>query len=290
MRSMTGYGVGDAPLQTGRLVVEIRSVNHRFLDVRVRAGHRFADLAPLVESFAREKFARGRLDILVRGEGGVGGGGTIDRERARAAWRELSALRDEIAPNQELPLSLLATVPDLFVSPVDELREEARAAARTAFDAAALALDAMRAREGAALREDLVTRLAALREIAAGIAARAPALVELHRKKLLERAERLKLAQELHADSARLEQEIALFAERVDIAEELTRLESHCDQFETMLKAGGSIGRRLDFLLQELAREANTMGAKSPDAQVSHAIVEAKAEIERMREQVQNVE
>ena len=113
----------------------------------------------------------------------------------------------------------------------------------------------------------------------------------MHRRRLKERAERLRLAADLGSvDAARLEQEIALFAERVDIAEELTRLESHCTQFTQLVASSEAIGRRLDFLLQEMAREANTVGAKSPDAQISHAIVEVKAEVERMREQVQNVE
>ena len=115
-------------------------------------------------------------------------------------------------------------------------------------------------------------------------------MVEGHRKKLRERAERLRIASELGADAARVEQEIALFADRVDICEELTRLESHCAHFTWLLESTDPVGRRLDFLLQEMAREANTVGAKSPDAGISHAIVEIKAEIERMREQVQNVE
>jgi uncharacterized protein (TIGR00255 family) len=287
---MTGYGSGEHRLSGGKIIVEIRSVNHRFLDVRVRAPHRLGDLVPLLEALTRERFSRGRLDVLARAEGAVGAGATLDRERARAAWRELSALRDEIAPGQELPLSLLATVPDLFVPPAEDVRDDLRDAAKKAFAAAASALDDMRAVEGAALSDDLGKRIAKVRAIASAIAARAPLLVELQRKKLLERAERLRLSGELGVDGARLEQEIAVFAERVDIAEELTRLDAHCAQLEGLLGADGAVGRRIEFLLQELGREANTMGAKSLDAQISHAIVEAKAEIERMREQVQNVE
>jgi uncharacterized protein (TIGR00255 family) len=287
---MTGYGSGEHRLSGGKIIIEIRSVNHRFLDVRVRAPHRLGDLVPLLEALTRERFSRGRLDVLARAEGAVGAGATLDRERARAAWRELSALRDEIAPGQELPLSLLATVPDLFVPPAEDVRDDLRDAAKKAFAAAASALDDMRAVEGAALSDDLGKRIAKVRAIASAIAARAPLLVELQRKKLLERAERLRLSGELGVDGARLEQEIAVFAERVDIAEELTRLDAHCAQLEGLLGADGAVGRRIEFLLQELGREANTMGAKSLDAQISHAIVEAKAEIERMREQVQNVE
>jgi len=148
----------------------------------------------------------------------------------------------------------------------------------------------MRAREGAALAVDLAKRLEAARRLAKDIAARSPDVVEIHRNRLRERAQKLKAHTEIDVDNGRLEQEIALFAERIDICEELTRLDSHCDQFTALVAGHEACGRRLDFLLQEMAREANTVGAKSPDAIITHAIVELKAEIERMREQVQNVE
>ena len=152
-------------------------------------------------------------------------------------------------------------------------------------------LDEMREREGAALGQDLVKRLETVRRIALEVSRRGPEVLEVHRRRLKERAERLRISSELgNLDPGRLEQEVALFAERVDIAEELTRLESHCAQFAQLVASSEAIGRRLDFLLQEMAREANTVGAKSPDAAIAHAIVEVKAEIERMREQVQNVE
>jgi uncharacterized protein (TIGR00255 family) len=155
---------------------------------------------------------------------------------------------------------------------------------------AVLALDAMRVREGVALAEDLARRLARIRGLAQDISRRSPEVLELHRKRLRDRAERLRSSVELDVDTARLEQEIAIFAERSDISEELIRLESHCSQVSGLLDHDEGVGRRLDFLLQEMAREANTVGAKSPDAAISHAIVDVKAEIERMREQVQNVE
>jgi uncharacterized protein (TIGR00255 family) len=148
----------------------------------------------------------------------------------------------------------------------------------------------MRQREGGALREDLISRLARIAQLAKDISRRSPEVLEIHRRRLRDRAERLRATSDIDVDTARLEQEIAIFAERCDIAEELTRLESHGAQFADLLASGEAVGRRLDFLLQEMAREANTLGAKSPDAHVAHAVVEVKAEIERMREQVQNVE
>jgi uncharacterized protein (TIGR00255 family) len=290
MRSMTGFGLGEAPLGGGRLAVEIRGVNHRFLDVRVRVPRELGDLAAFVEQVAREKLARGRYEVALRVDGMVLGVPVLDRDRARAAFRALTELRDELAPGSEVPLSLLAAIPDLFVSSVDREIDRLREATRTAFDIALKALDAMRGQEGAAMREDLLKRLESVRRLARDVAGRAPDVVEAHRKRLRERADRLRLSTELEVDAGRLEQEIALFAERSDICEELTRLESHCVQFGGLLASDEAVGRRLDFLLQEMAREANTVGAKSPDAPIAHAIVEVKADIERMREQVQNVE
>jgi uncharacterized protein (TIGR00255 family) len=290
MRSMTGFGLGETPLGAGKLAVEIRGVNHRFLDVRVRVPRELGELAAFVEQVAREKLTRGRYEVGMRIDGIALGAPVLDRERARAAFRALRDLRDELAPGTEVPLSLLGSIPDLFVSSIDREIDLLRAATRAAFDAAAGALDAMRTNEGGALRDDLVKRLERIRRLAGEIEERAPLVIELHRKRLRERADRLRSAAEIDLDVGRLEQEIAMFAERSDICEELTRLVSHGVQFADLLASEEPVGRRLDFLLQEMAREVNTVGAKSPDAQIAHAIVEMKAEIERMREQVQNVE
>jgi uncharacterized protein (TIGR00255 family) len=290
MRSMTGFGVGEAPLGGGKLGVEIRGVNHRFLDVRVRAPRELGDVSGFVEQIAREKLTRGRYDVAMRVDAAGLNAPVLDRARARTVFRELCDLRDELAPGADVPLSLLAAIPDLFVSSSESELERIRTATRGAFAVALRGLDAMREREGATLREDLIKRLDRVRQLAREVERRSPEVLEAHRKRLRERAERLRLGTDLDVDAPRLEQEIAIFAERCDVCEELTRLESHCGQFSALLASEEAIGRRLDFLLQEMAREANTIGAKSLDARVSHAVVEIKAEIERMREQVQNVE
>ena len=296
MRSMTGHGLGSAALTAsgkprGTIEIELRTVNHRFLDVRLRVPRELTDLSPLFEQLAREALSRGRVDISVRVDLLPSARPVLDRVRAKAAYLELVQLRDEVAPGADVPLSLLSGVPDLFAptfAPEDE--EALRLASRQAFDAAINALGEMRAREGATLADDLRTRLNKIGELADAIAARSPDIVEAQRKKLRERAERLRASVDVGVDDGRLEAEIVLFAERVDVAEELTRLRSHCAQVSSMLAADGAIGRRLEFLLQEMQREANTAAAKCGDARVSHAVVDIKAEIERMREQVQNVE
>jgi uncharacterized protein (TIGR00255 family) len=290
MRSMTGFGAGEVPLGSGRLGVEIRAVNHRFLDVRVRVSRELTDLAGFVEQVCREKLSRGRYEVTVRVEGADLDAPTLDRARAKSAYLALCSLRDEVAPGAEVPLSVLAAVPELFAASAEHQIERLRDATRQAFGAALTALDGMRAHEGGALHRDLAARLARVRQLAREIASRSPDVLDAHRKRLRERAERIRAAAEIDVNGARLEQEVALFAERSDIAEELTRLESHCVQFAASLEGDEATGRRLDFLLQEMARETNTVGAKSPDAVIAHAVVEMKVEIERMREQVQNVE
>lgn len=292
MRSMTGFGVGEAPLvkTSGKLTVEIRAVNHRYLDVRVRAPSQLPDLGAAVEAIARERLSRGRFDVTVRLEGAALGAVVLHEERARSVFKALLALRDELAPGVDVPLSLLGAVPDLFIPSIEQAGDELRAALSASFDAALESLDAMRLREGLALGDDIVRRLVTVRKLALTVAERAPHVVELYKRKLKERAERLRAAADVDVDTGRLEQELALFADRVDICEELTRLESHTSHFETLLAGSDAVGRRLDFLLQEMAREANTIGSKSQDAGIAHSVVELKAEIERMREQVQNVE
>lgn len=296
MRSMTGFGVGEAPLATGegassgRLTVEIRAVNHRFLDLRVRVPSQLPDLMSAVETIARERLSRGRFDISVRVDGASLGATSIDRDRARGIFRSLLELRDELAPNETVPFSMLASVPDLFVPCLERELDVLRAALAVAFDAALKSLDAMRLREGLALGDDLVRRLGTMRKLSHSIGERSPQTLEAYKKRLKERAEKLRLASDVEIDAGRLEQEVALFADRIDVAEELTRLESHVTHFESMLAGAEAVGRRLDFLLQEMAREANTIGSKSQDVAIAHAVVELKAEIERMREQVQNVE
>src|SRR6185437_2857880 len=248
MRSMTGFGLGEVPLGSGKRGVEIRGVNHRFLDVRVRVPRELAELAGFVEQVAREFLTRGRYEVAVRVEGTTLGAPVLDRERARAAYKALTELRDELAPGSEVPLSLLGAIPDLFVSSVEREADRVREATRKAFAAANASLDGMRVREGATLAEDLVRRLERIRRLARDIERRSPDVLDAHRRRLKERADRLRIAAEIDVDGARLEQEIAMFAERCDITEELTRLESHCAQLAALLGSEESVGRRLDFL------------------------------------------
>ncbi len=287
MRSMTGFGVEGAALGSGRLVLEIRSVNHRFLDVRVRLPAEIGEHTFFLEQMARERLARGRYDLSGRLEGTST---TFSLDRARAAYRMLSDLRDELAPGTELPISAVLALPEVTTSTGAFDSDRVREAISHAFDAALAALNSMRGREGAALQRELEARLRSMRALCVQIEARSGEALVLQRTRLKTRLERLLADVKLSADPHRLEMELAILSDKSDITEELVRLGSHLDQLESLLGEKEPVGRRIDFLLQEIGREANTIGSKSQDTTLAHQVVELKSEIERVREQVQNVE
>jgi uncharacterized protein (TIGR00255 family) len=289
MRSMTGFGAGDSPLGEGRLTMELRALNHRFLDVRVRLPPEIGEQVAFVEQLARERLDRGRVDVGVRLSDSALPPPRFSFARAKALYTSLQKLSADLAPGTEVPIACLAHFPDLLLEPADPGADGVRSALRGAFEQALERLQSMREAEGRTLGSELRTRLATLRVLVQGMRQRASGLVEAQRTKLRERIERL-LAGAAALDPQRIENEIALIADRSDATEELLRLESHFDQFERALDETGPVGRKLDFLLQEIGRELNTTGSKSPDAAVAHLVVEAKTELERIREQVQNVE
>lgn len=299
MRSMTGFGVGDASVPGGRLVAEIRSVNQRFLDVRARLPRELGELALFAEQVARERLRRGRVDLVVHAEGAAASGAVLDKARATAALRAFAALREEltrgpdpIAIAPEIPLSLLGSVPDLFTAEAGAAQQALRAAIRLAIERAIDAMEAMCRREGDALGADLRARSSALHDLVSEVAHLAETTREAARRRLRERAIRLLADAALEVDVTRVEAEVVLLADRSDVTEEVTRLLSHLDQLGSVLEGdrGEPVGRRLDFLLQEMLREANTLGAKAQDAALSHKVVAIKVELERLREQAQNIE
>lgn len=284
---MTGFGVGSAALGGARLVLEIRSVNHRYLDVRVRLPVEIGEHAFFLEQAAREKLARGRYDLSARLEGARE---SLSLERARAAYATLSKLRDELAPGTDLPITAVLSLPDVTQSAGSLARDEVQAALADAFGKAHAALGQMRNAEGAALARELGSLVEKMRELCQAIRGRSGEALVAQRTRLRSRLDRLLEDARLVTDSGRLELELAILADKSDITEELVRLDSHLSQLAALIADPEPVGRRLDFLLQEVAREANTIGSKSQDTSLSHQVVELKSEIERMREQVQNVE
>jgi uncharacterized protein (TIGR00255 family) len=303
MRSMTGYGGGSSALADGRVVVEVRSVNARSLDVRTRCAEPLGEASLWAEQLVKKRLRRGRVEISIRCEGGAAASLGFDHARAVAAMRSFQAVADELM-TREVSLTLLAAVPGLFASaPIDA--SKSRAAATDALGLALDALDEDRAREGAAIASELRERASTVGAALERARARAALVPGAFKARLLERLSRLDLAAAGSSiDPGRLEAEVALCADRCDVAEELSRLGTHLAQIQHLVErasAGPATGdpraepsepegRRLDFLLQEALREATTLSAKAQDAEISTLVVDIKVELERMREQVQNVE
>lgn len=286
---MTGFGVGEATLGAGRVCIEARSVNHRFLEIRVRLPRELSDQSVFVEQLLRKKLSRGRVDVTVHWEGGHVGI-ALDRQRAHAALGALRELARELGMAEEVPLSLLASVPDLFVPAADVDRGALREALTEATERCGDALAEMRAGEGDVLAAELSQRVDTVRGYMQTLHEVTAEAGPRHRERVRERVERLIHDAHGRVDEGRIEQELALLAEHADVSEELTRLRLHAEQFAALLALVDPVGRRLDFVLQEMCREANTLGSKAIDAEITRWVVELKAELERMREQVQNVE
>lgn len=290
MRSMTGFGIGDAAFGSGRLCIEVKSLNHRYLDVRVRVPAELGDHAFYLEHLARSRLVRGRFDIQLRTEGQTVPMPRLDVERIRSLYHQLSSLRDELAPTAELSLSTLLGLPGMYLESDERSADRVRNAIDAAFRAAQLRLEEMRAQEGAHLEAVLSDILSRALDLVSRCAVRAGESIQSYRERLRERVSKLVEEPNIVVEPARLEQEVVLIADRSDVSEELARLDSHFVQLRRLIESDEPCGRRMDFLLQEIGRETNTLGAKSQDAVLSHLVVELKAETERMREQVQNVE
>lgn len=293
--SMTGFGSASFLSGETSFEVEIRSVNHRHLDARVRVPRVMSALEPELRARIQARFDRGKFDCTIASP--EGGAPTpkleIDFGAARAYLDAARQLTRTAGASGELDVAGLLALPGVsrFVE-MEVTPEAVREVCEAALDQALDALGAMRAREGESLSRDMDQRLATVLELANQLDGRAGEVVVAVREKLKRRARQLESETGL-LDEARLHQEVTIAAERLDITEEIVRLRSHVEQFRAALAGGGPgkpVGRRLDFLLQELSREANTIGSKGSDASIAHTIVDLKTELERLREQVQNVE
>jgi uncharacterized protein (TIGR00255 family) len=291
LKSMTGFGAGRARAGDEEASVEIRAVNHKHLDIKVRLPRELGTLEPLVSQAVRARCSRGAVEVAVRRSSKVPAGSvpSVDAAMARA-WREALG---ELARVLELPdvptVSQMANQPGVI-----RLEEagvdlgSAGQALQAALTQALEALVGMREREGRALQDDLLERLGRVAALAGEVATLAPRTVEAYRARLHERV--AELLRGVPVDETRLIQETALFAERTDVTEEATRFASHVEQFRALLASPEPSGRRMDFLVQEMHREVNTTGSKSQSVEISTRVVELKAELERIREQVQNIE
>lgn len=288
--SMTGFGKGDASDGRSRAVAEVRTVNSRFCDVAMRAPSFLLPLEPRLKEVVQSAISRGRIEVTLSFEGAGGGGGrpVLNLEVAQGYWEGLSRLKEALGVAGEVDLRTLAGLPDVFQYASNGLDVET--AWLLVEKAAAAALDQcnrMRRAEGELLRKDFEVRVRALERLLGEVEVLAPGRVAAGRDRLRERIAQLVTG---GIDEDRLASEIAILADRLDITEECVRFHSHNEQFLLSLQRDEPVGRRLNFLLQEMGREANTIGSKANDAGIAHLVVEMKEEIERLREQVQNVE
>jgi uncharacterized protein (TIGR00255 family) len=291
IRSMTGFGRGVAADEHGRAQVDVRTVNHRHLDLQVRVPRNLAPLEMELRDWVKERFWRGRVEVSVLYERTRRDADQLQADPGLAAvyYARLEEIAARLKLEQKPSLDTISRLPGVF-----ELREDvddfeiARPALRDAFARATDNALQMKTREGASLRRDLADGLARMRVLRDQLAATAPQAQGEIMNRLRERA--VQLAAEVKLDATRLHQETALWLTRLDVNEELVRLVSHFDQFATLLDAGESVGRRLDFLAQEMHREITTLGNKLQGLPFSGAALDLKVEIEKIREQVQNVE
>lgn len=291
IRSMTGYGRGECVTPAGTVTAEIRSVNHRYAELSVRLPRPLLPFEQEIRRTVTDRLRRGKIDLSVGLEGGSleGGRPTVDLALAKGYHDALRSLGQALGIPEPVTLDLIARQKDVITltaaSPdAEPLMQGVRQAISTALDA----IDRMRAVEGEALVADIISRLDRLESLRGSVAARAPLVPREAMERMRERIARLLEGVDL--DPQRLAQEIALFADRCDVTEELTRFASHLSQFRESLASPEPVGRRLDFLVQELNREINTIGSKANDREITACVVEMKGELEKIREQLQNIE
>jgi uncharacterized protein (TIGR00255 family) len=290
---MTGYGRGEATHGHAKFSVDVHSVNRKQSDVVVNLPRELGLLEPRVREFVHTKISRGRTNVIVTCQHGVNGSRNLalDTALAHTYHEAMRALQQELSVPGEITIGTILQAPGVMRM-AEENREvnvdESWPVVQRALEAALGELIKMREREGRHLAKDLVHRLKLIRQSIRQVRVLYPGVVKRYRETLRERINKAGL--NLAADDERLLKEISLFADRADISEELTRLESHFSQFAHHLRKNEPVGRTLEFITQEVFRELNTLGAKSNDAAISQHVVACKAELEKIREQIQNLE
>jgi uncharacterized protein (TIGR00255 family) len=291
IRSMTGYGSADLERDGQRLTAEIRSVNHRYCEVSIRCPKVVALFEDQVRQLIQERFSRGKFNLTITwaGAGETGEELRINEAVADRYVALLSKLRERYHIDSGLDLRTLATLPDVFSWEHSSLSdEETWAMVKDVVSRACDNMTGMKAREGDALAKDFEHRLSLVRQQLDQVVERAPSRPLEAKEKLVARVRTL-LA-DVEMDPVRIAQEIALMVDRLDCTEECVRLSAHLDQFKSLIDGPEMAGRKLNFLLQEMNREVNTIGSKANDVVMQRAVIIMKEEIERVREQVQNVE
>ncbi|WP_206404967.1 YicC/YloC family endoribonuclease [Flavonifractor sp. An112] len=288
---MTGYGRGEANLNGRPITVELRSVNNRYLDCTVKLPRIYVFAEDAVKSRVQSRISRGKVDVYITIGPSANGDVSISVNKpvADGYYAALKDLRDTYGLRDDISVSLLSRFQDVFL--VEKTQEDLEALSAdicTVLDLALDDFDAMRTREGEKLCQDVRSRAATIEGLVSKVEKRSPGIVADYRAKLVARMN--EVLQNTQIDESRILTEAAIYADKVAVDEETVRLRSHLSQLDHMLSQGGAIGRKLDFLIQEFNREANTIGSKCSDIETAGYVVDIKAEIEKIREQIQNIE
>ena len=289
MNSMTGYGKGFAESAGRKVGVEIKSVNHRFLDMNIKLPRTLGFAEDIIRSEVKGAITRGHLDIYVNYERESGGKISMDEQLARDYCTMAAKAAMKFSITNDLSVSALFRMPEVVVVKEEDEDEEAvgklvEQAVREALNG----LSVMRAKEGEMLMRDFAEKLANISAFVDEVEKLAPVTVEEHKNRMRERI--TEMLGDVAFDEARLMNEAAFFADKVAVDEEIARLRSHIAHFRDICAAGGALGKKLDFIVQEMNRETNTIGSKCSDSKIAQCVISAKCEIEKVREQVQNVE
>jgi len=291
IRSMTGYGSAELERSGQRLTAEVRSVNHRFCEVSLRGPKVALAFEDQIRQLIQERFSRGKFNLTITWVG-AGEQGEVLKLNEPVAQRYvdlMSRLKERFALAGEIDIRTVASLPDLFTWEHTAMSdEESWSLVKDVVERSCDSMNLMKDREGAALARDFDKRLTVIREELDKVSVRAPLRPQEAKERMVARIK--PLLDDIEMDPIRIAQEVALLADRLDCTEECVRLAAHLDQFRHLIENNEFAGRKLNFLLQEMNREANTIGSKANDVEIAHAVVVIKDEIERLREQVQNVE
>lgn len=289
--SMTGFGTGKAEGNNREITIELKTVNNRYLDINLRMPRALSVLEESLRKRIQQKIARGRVEVYISYQNNSQEqvSVSVNEPVAEAYYKALTALAGKFQLDMKPDLGVLADIDDIFIVEKPEEDEELlKELLFSALDEALNAVIKMRKQEGSFLAEDLKQRSLRIENMVKQIEQRSSVVVEEYRQKLEQRLKEMLNNTEL--DEARFQAEVVYFADRSNITEEIVRIRSHLDQLRQTLESGGSIGRKLDFIVQELNRETNTIGSKSSDVIIVNYVVEIKSELEKIREQVQNIE
>ena len=291
LKSMTGYGMSEGETALGRVFVETRSVNHRYCDINIKLPKRLVSFETRIKELIRSQVSRGRIDLSLKIDSGEEDKIQlhVDLHLAEQYYAALQAFKENLQLKDKITLSMLAGARDLItakeeVGDIEPYWQEMIPILKQSFQE----MDEMKRSEGQALGKDLQLRLESLRQLLEEIKQLFPLRLEANQNRLQERIR--SLLRGVEVDRNRFQQEVAFLAERTDNTEEIGRMESHLAQFLLLVAGEEPVGRKMDFLLQEIHREINTVSAKVNDAEISQRVVEIKSELEKIREQVQNIE